>query len=171
MPNNQYALSMARYNSWQNDVLVKAASLLSDEERQKNRGAFFDSIHNTFSHILWGDQIWLSRFSNSPAPKGGIPESGKLYNDWNTFVKLRANFDKTIINWANTVKPNWFVGDLSWYSGAVGRDVTKPKSVLVLQLFNHQTHHRGQIHAMLTAAGIKTDDTDIPFMPEHYDEI
>lgn len=170
MPNNQYAISMANYNSWQNDVLVKAASLLSIQELQKDRGAFFGSIQNTFSHILWGDQIWLSRFSGATAPKGGIPESAQLYSDWNAFIEKRARFDQTIINWANTVDSNWFNGDLSWFSGAVNREVIKPKSLLVMHLFNHQTHHRGQIHAMLTAAGAKTDDTDMPFMPKHYVE-
>lgn len=162
---------MARYNSWQNDVLIKATSLLNNAERQKDRGAFFGSIQNTFSHILWGDQIWLSRFSSSPAPKGDLSESSQLYSDWNAFVKERSNFDKILINWSKNVEPSWFAGDLSWYSGAVGHDVTKPKSLLVLQLFNHQTHHRGQIHTMLTAAGIKTDDTDIPFMPERYERV
>ncbi|MGV6810972.1 MAG: DinB family protein, partial [Brevirhabdus sp.] len=57
-------------------------------------------------------------------------------------------------------------GDLNWYSGAMGRDMSKPRAICLMQLFNHQTHHRGQIHAMLTAAGARPGDTDIPFMPE-----
>ena len=78
---------------------------------------------------------------------------------------------QTILEWAKNVPADWFVGNLSWFSGAVNREVTKPKAVLVIQFFNHQTHHRGQIHAMLTAAGAKPDDTDVPFMPERYQEL
>ena len=59
-------------------------------------------------------------------------------------------------------------GDLEWYSGTLKRGMTSPRGVCIMQVFNHQTHHRGQVHAMLTAAGAKPDDTDIPFMPETY---
>lgn len=171
MPNKQYVISMATYNSWQNDSFVKAASTLSDKERQKDRGAFFGSIQNTFSHILWGDQIWLSRFIGTPPPKASIPESALLFDDWNTFTAQRADFDKTIINWTKNIDPDWFDGDLTWYSGAAECDVTKPKKLLVMHMFNHQTHHRGQIHAMLSSAGIKTDDTNMPFMQKRYEQV
>jgi uncharacterized damage-inducible protein DinB len=63
------------------------------------------------------------------------------------------------------------LGDLGWFSGAMGREVTKPKALLVLHMFNHQTHHRGQIHAMLTTAGARPGDTDIPFMPARFDTL
>jgi len=53
---------------------------------------------------------------------------------------------------------------LSWYSGAIQAEVRRPRWVLAIQLFNHGTHHRGQVHAMLTAAGAKPDDTDVPFL-------
>ena len=65
---------------------------------------------------------------------------------------------------------DWLAGDLTWYSGFMKADMTRPKAACVLQLFNHQTHHRGQVHAMLTAAGTKPEDTDIPFMPDEIDE-
>lgn len=174
MPNKHYAISMARYNSWQNDVFVKAASTLSYIERQKDRGAFFGSIQKTFSHILWGDQIWLSRFTDTTTPPVlniAIPQSTQLFSDWDNFVKERASFDKIIIDWANSVEPNWFNGNLTWYSGAAERDITKPKPLLATHMFNHQTHHRGQIHAMLTAVNVKTGDTDMPFMPESYNQL
>jgi uncharacterized damage-inducible protein DinB len=78
-------------------------------------------------------------------------------------------FYAQILAWAHAVDAAWFDGDLTWFSGGLGRDVTKPKQLLVLQLFNHQTHHRGQIHAMLTAAGAKPDDTDIAIMPARFE--
>ncbi len=163
-----YATLMAKYNLWQNENLLTATDTLTDAERQKDRGSFFGSIQNTFSHIFWGDQIWLSRFAGTTAPSGGIAESLALAEDWPAYRSARKTFDQRILQWANEVSPDWFEGDLKWYSGAIGRDITKPKNMLVVQLFNHQTHHRGQIHAMLTAAGAKPDDTDVPFMPESY---
>ncbi len=57
--------------------------------------------------------------------------------------------------------PAWLAGDQTWYSGAAGRDFTRPRMLLVTHFFNHQTHHRGQAHAMLTAAGERTGDTDL----------
>jgi len=168
MPDKEYALTMARYNLWQNESILAAAGVLSPAEREKERGVFFGSIQKTLSHLFWADRVWLSRFTGAPAPEGGIPESVSLISDWETFLAERKAFDHHILQWAHDVAPGWFEGDLSWFSGAVGRNVTKPKKTLVIQLFNHQTHHRGQIHAMLTSAGAKPDATDVPFMPERF---
>ena len=63
---------------------------------------------------------------------------------------------------------NGWPGDLSWFSGALQADVSKPMWMLVSHFFNHQTHHRGQVHAMLTSAGAKPDDTDLFIMPDPY---
>jgi uncharacterized damage-inducible protein DinB len=171
MLNKDYAVAMARYNLWQNQNLVGAASGLDAVARQAERGAFFGSIEKTFAHILWGDRIWLNRFVGTEPPVGGITESVIMDQNWDAFCAERAAFDQRILGWAHGVDPAWFEGELSWYSGAVGRQVTKPKKLLVLQLFNHQTHHRGQIHAMLTAAGAKPGDTDVPFMPDQFDAL
>jgi uncharacterized damage-inducible protein DinB len=168
MPNKDYALTMARYNCWQNESILAAAGTLSPAEREKERGAFFGSIQKTLSHLLWADTVWLGRFTGAAAPATGIPDSLNLIGDWQTYVADRKAFDGCILQWAREVAPEWFEGDLSWFSGALGRDVTKPKTTLVIQLFNHQTHHRGQIHAMLTAAGAKPEATDVPFMPDRF---
>ncbi len=168
MPNKDYVLMMARYNQWQNDSLIDAANSLNDVQRKADRGSFFGSIQNTFSHILWADQLWLNRFAGTPAPKGGITQSVDQFADWGAFCSERKRFDAIMLEWAKNVEAKWFAGDLSWFSGAINRDITKPKTLLAIQLFNHQTHHRGQIHAMLTAAGARPGDTDVPFMPEAY---
>lgn len=168
MSNPGFARLMARYNRWQNDNLITCADALDDEARRQDRGAFFGSIEGTFSHLLWGDRIWLSRFSHGQPPPGGIPQSTTLIEDWEVFRDERMHLDRRILDWAEHVSPDWFDGDLTWHSGALGRQITRPKAELVVQLFNHQTHHRGQIHAMLTAAGLRPGDTDLPFMPEIY---
>jgi uncharacterized damage-inducible protein DinB len=63
--------------------------------------------------------------------------------------------------WAARLEPEWLDGALTWFSGAAGREVTREKRVLVMHFFNHQTHHRGQAHALLTAAGETTEATDL----------
>lgn len=163
-----YIQTMARYNRWQNDSLYGAASTLSDEDRRRDRGAFFKSIHATLSHIRWADQIWMSRLAGWEAPQDGIAASVEAYADWETLRASRIEADAGFIEWARRVTQDDIDGDLTWYSGAMGKKLTRPRWVCILQVFNHQTHHRGQVHAMLTAAGAKPDDTDVPFMPEAY---
>lgn len=165
MINANYIRLMARYNRWQNESIFTAADGLTDDARRENRGAFFRSIHETLCHLLWGDKIWLSRFTDFPAPDGGIPSSTALHVDWAPLRADRRETDEAVLNWAATLRDQDLEGDLTWYSGAAGKNLTRPRTVLAAHMFNHQTHHRGQVHAMLTAAGAKPDDTDIPFMP------
>jgi uncharacterized damage-inducible protein DinB len=166
MIDRAYVQRMARYNRWQNENLYGVADRLPVAERQRERDAFFGSIHKTLSHLLWGDQIWMSRFIDTPKPQGGIAESVTLYDDWERLKSARADFDRVIIDWAATVEPDWLAADQTYFSGAIGREVTKPRWVLVTHMFNHQTHHRGQVHCMLTQAGGRPSDTDLPFLPE-----
>ena len=78
----EHARMMAHYNAWQNRSLYTAADGLSDEARRKERGAFFGSIQCTLSHLLWGDQQWMSRFAGTPPPTGSGKDSHRLYADW-----------------------------------------------------------------------------------------
>ena len=160
-----YVQRMARYNAWQNASLYAVADALSDDERKRGRGAFFDSIHATLNHLLWADQIWMSRFAGTPRPAGGIPQSGSLHDRWDDLKRARTDFDATIIDWADNLAPAWLEGDLTWFSGARQRDLTQPKFVLLIHLFNHQTHHRGQVHCLLTQAGLTAHVTDLAAMP------
>jgi uncharacterized damage-inducible protein DinB len=166
MIDRSYVQCMARYNRWQNENLYRVAGGLSAEERQRERGAFFGSIHKTLSHLLWGDQAWMSRFTNVPPPEVGIAGSVTLYSDWGTLKSQRAAFDQTIIDWADTVEDAWLAADLTYYSLATHSEWTRPRWVLVTHMFNHQTHHRGQVHCMLTAAGGRPSHTDLPFLSE-----
>jgi len=161
-----YVRRMARYNRWQNQNLYGVADALSDEERRRERGAFFGSVHKTLSHLLWADQTWMSRFTNGPRQQAGIPESVSLYPDWDGLKRERVSFDETMIAWADRLDPAGLEADLTWFSGGAMREITKPRWVLVTHMFNHQTHHRGQVHCMLTQAGGKPHATDLPAMPE-----
>ena len=166
MISSNYCATMARYNRWQNQSLFTAASSVSNLERKRDRGSFFGSISGTLSHLLWGDTIWMSRFNGWDAPEVGIPGSADWCSDWEDLQARRISADERIIQWADGLSDEALSGDLSWFSGALQRDVSKPKALCVVHFFNHQTHHRGQVHAMLTAAGAKPDDTDLFAMPE-----
>jgi uncharacterized damage-inducible protein DinB len=162
----EYVRLMARYNRWQNDSLYREAGLLSDEVRRHERGAFFGSIHGTLSHLLWGDSIWMHRFSGSERPPGGIGESPYLIKDWEALATRRANLDGQILSWAENLRQDWLDGTMTWVTNSRNSEMTRPNWVLVTHFFNHQTHHRGQVHAMLTAAGAKPDATDLVFMAD-----
>lgn len=161
MIDTAYVRTLARYNAWQNDSLYAAAAELDDAARRQDRGAFFRSIHGTLCHLLWADRMWLSRFAGTPKPAVGIHESAGLVAAWDDLVTERKAFDATITNWAAALSPDWLKGDLTWFSGATQREMSKPVGLLVTHMFNHQTHHRGQVHAMLTAAGARPEDTDL----------
>ncbi len=157
----QLARLMAAYNSWQNTSLYDAAETLDPAERLADRGAFFGSIQATLNHLLWGDQIWMSRFDGWEKPAVSIAGSTGLYADWVALRAARAKADAGIAAWAATLTVERLAQDLTWYSGAAGRELTRPMWQLVAHLFNHQTHHRGQAHGLLTAAGAKPADTDL----------
>lgn len=161
-----YCQIMARYNQWQNNGLREIVKVMGDGELRKDRGAFFGSILGTLNHLLWGDTLWISRFDGGPSTDVSIPDSLDFMSSGADWAAERGRLDGRINEWASTVDTVDLVGDLHWYSGALGRDMVKPKAICVMQLFNHQTHHRGQVHAMLTAAGYKPNDTDLPFIPE-----
>ena len=160
-----YVQRLARYNRWQNESLYGVADTLTDAERKRARGAFFGSIHATLNHLLWADRIWMSRLAGTPRPEGGIPEWVSIYGDWDDLKRERAAFDAVMVDWADRLDPAALAGELTWFSGAIKAERRKPKWLLVTHMFNHQTHHRGQVHCMLTQAGGKLGDTDLPLMP------
>ncbi|TFH21432.1 MAG: damage-inducible protein DinB [Myxococcales bacterium] len=162
----EYVRTLADYNRWQNESLYGAAAGLPEEERRRQRGAFFGSIHATLNHVLWADQIWMSRLVGStPPPAPNIAASTTQFERWEDLERERRAYDEVIVRWAEGVTAGSLEGELSWFSKAMGRDLTHPRWLLVTHMFNHQTHHRGQVHCMLTAAGRKPDDTDLPFKP------
>ena len=156
-----YVRTMAAYNTEMNKRLYDAASRLSDDERRRDHGAFWHSIHGTLVHILWGDAQWMSRFDSWQRPPTPIKESDHFIEDWTELCAARQKADADIARWAQKVDDKWLDVDLTWFSGAANREVTAPKRLLVAHFFNHQTHHRGQAHTLLTAAGQQTGDTDL----------
>jgi uncharacterized damage-inducible protein DinB len=156
-----YVRTMAAYNAEMNRRLYEAAGRLPDAERRRDCAAFWHSIHGTLVHILWGDGQWMSRFDGWQRPATPIKESDHFIDDWVELCAAREKADAGISRWAQQVDEAWLNADLTWFSGAANREVSAPHQLLVTHFFNHQTHHRGQVHAMLTAAGQETGDTDL----------
>jgi len=161
----EFARTMARYNRWQNTNLIAAADGLSDAERRAGRGAFFGSIFATLAHLYWADTMWLHRFTGTPAARGITPaDSPDEVADWQSYIAGRDRLDRAIQQWAEDVTAAELAADISYRSTAANRQITAPLGFIAAHMFNHQTHHRGQVHAMLTAAGATPGDTDLPFM-------
>jgi uncharacterized damage-inducible protein DinB len=157
----EFVRTMAAYNAEMNRRIYAAASRLSDDERRKPCGAFWCSIHGTLCHLLWGDQAWMSRFDGWPKPAVGIKQSAELIGDFAELSRLRAAADERILSWAARIQDEWLAQDMVWFSQAAQKEMRQPRGLLVTHFFNHQTHHRGQAHAMITAAGEQTGDTDL----------
>jgi uncharacterized damage-inducible protein DinB len=154
---------MALYNRTINERVYDACAKLTDEDRKRDRGAFFGSVHGTLNHLLWGDVAWLARFEKRPVPQTG-PRT-ELHADFAELRAARAEIDGAILGWAEAVEPAWLAAPFPFYSVTYRRDRVLPAWLLVMQMFNHQTHHRGQLTTLLAQLGVDYGITDLPFMP------
>lgn len=162
-----YVHMMARYNAWENKQLMDILNEMPVSELLLDRGAFFGSIMGTVNHLLWGDMLWLSRFDpTTPPPQCTPGDAITMYSTFAAWQAQRMSTDVLITRWADGVKPEALNGDMDWYSGAMKQDFSRPISTCIIHFFNHQTHHRGQVHAMLTATGQDAPVSDLIFMPK-----
>ena len=164
----EYCQAMAAYNTWMNRNVYGAAAQLPDADRKADRGAFFRSIHSTLNHLVWADRTWLGRFNGKSYPTG--PIGVDLYEDFAGLRAARDTMDAEIEAWAATVRNEDLGGTLTWYSGVAKRELSRPRWLCVTQMFNHQTHHRGQVTTLLKQAGIDPGVTDLPWAPLVRDE-
>ena len=160
-----FAATMARYNRWQNRSLVAAADTLTDADRWQDRGAFFRSIAETLNHILWDDRIWLARLGGDEATAAEIG-ARHPYTDtpkeWSAYVRARVALDDEIVAWADSLAEADLARPIAWVRG--GETVETQLGFNLVHMVNHQTHHRGQVHAMLTAAGAEPEATDLQML-------
>ena len=156
-----FVRTMAAYNSEMNRRIYAAAARIPEAERRRQRGAFWGSIHGTLNHLLWGDQMWMSRFDGWPKPTVSQKDSPALIADFDALHRARVDADARITDWSVRIDDAWLAQDQVWFSGSAGREMKMPRGLLVTHFFNHQTHHRGQAHGMITACGEQTGDTDL----------
>lgn len=155
---------MARYNAWQNNWLREVVEPMPEEDLRKDRGAFFGSIFATLNHILWADQIWFYRLGLADKPTVEAKNHKEATPTIAVWGAERFQMDGRITEWASGVEAIELTGTVEWHSVFKGSTIENSRALSIMHMFNHQTHHRGQVHAMLTAAGQKTSDTDLPFL-------
>ncbi|NJL39426.1 MAG: damage-inducible protein DinB [Leptolyngbyaceae cyanobacterium SM1_4_3] len=159
-----YCQLMSRYNHWVNQKLYAICAEIPDEERKQDRGAFFKSIHGTLNHLLYGDRVWMGRFTEKPFSSPGMGRD--LHSDFEQLRQEREQVDQEILAWANDLSAEWLAQPFNYTSGIDRKTRTLPTWVLVTHLFNHQTHHRGQLTTLLSQMGHDLGVTDLPWMPE-----
>jgi uncharacterized damage-inducible protein DinB len=158
-----YAMAMARYNQWMNGKLYDAAATLSDEQRTANRSAYFKSIHGTLNHLLLGDQAWMQRLNGEGVTMTSADQ--ELYADFDELRAAREAMDQKLIAWAAGLEAVEASRSFTFVSVIYQRQITMPYVAAVMQVFNHQTHHRGQITTLLSQFGVDVGVTDLPLMP------
>jgi uncharacterized damage-inducible protein DinB len=163
MIDTEYCQAMARYGAWMNGKLFALCAGLSDEERKQDRGAFFRSIHGTLNHILSGDLAWLSRFTGDPSspPPLGV----ELHADFDQLAREREKCDARLQAWSAGVDRAWLGAPMTFTSQTDGIQRTLPTWVLVVHMFNHGTHHRGQLTTLLKQLGLDPGETGIHKVP------
>jgi uncharacterized damage-inducible protein DinB len=160
---HDYAAAMAAYNRWMNEKLYAAAAELSDEERKRDLGAAFRSIHGTLNHLVLTDEAWLQRFRGAPVTMKSPDQ--ELYVDFAELSEARCALDAEIDAWANSVTEEFAAGDFRVFSVSYNRQYVLPGWAAVVHFFNHQTHHRGQATTLLAQLGKDAGVTDLPLMP------
>jgi len=159
----EYCRTMARYNRWMNERLYELCAGIPDDERRRDRGAFFRSIHGTLNHILYADLAFLSRFTGDPPE---VPPLGvTLYERFEELREVRQTIDERLLEWSVELSESWLAASFTYTSKVDGATRTLPTWVLVAHLFNHQAHHRGQLTTLLSQMGHDPGVTDLPFMP------
>ncbi len=162
-----YCKRFARYNRWQNQSMYAAAATLPDGTRKRNMGAFFKSIHGTLNHLLVGDQLWLDRFEGVPTSIVSLDQ--ELYGDFDVLEKQRVFTDNRLDRFVASLDEARLAGTLKFrrLSGDKS-ELTLPVAIVMMQFFNHQTHHRGQVTTLLMQCGVDVGVTDMPMLPADF---
>lgn len=157
----QHFMMFAAYNAWANRRLYDAASELTDEEFRRDVGAFFGSLMGTLNHLVAADRIWMKRFTGEgdpPASLGSIIEP-----DLTKLRALREAEDRRIIDWIGGLSPEAIAGRFTYMTVTDMRTVSQRLSPALDHFFNHQTHHRGQAHMILTVLGRPSVPLDLVY--------
>lgn len=142
---------LAGYNSWANARLYDAAARMSGPAYREDRGAFFGSIHRTLNHLLVADRIWLKRFGarhDAPDRLDAI-----LFENFAELRAAREDEDARIARWIAGLSAETLGASLSYQTLSRPAPITQPLHSALIHFFNHQTHHRGQVHALMTGLG------------------
>ena len=157
----QHFMMFAAYNAWANRRLHDAASELTDEEFRRDVGAFFGSLMGTLNHLVAADRIWMKRFTGEGDPPASL--DAIIEPDLTKLRALREAEDRRIIDWIGQLSPEAIAGRFTYMTVTDMRTVSQRLSPALDHFFNHQTHHRGQAHMILTVLGRPSVPLDLVY--------
>jgi uncharacterized damage-inducible protein DinB len=139
----------AGYNAWCNERLYEATAQISDADYRADRGAHFGSLHGTLNHLLVGDRIWMRRFT----ARGEVPPSldAILYHDFSELRAARRAEDAHINNYITNLSERDLSKPIRYRTFVNPQDIEQILAPALDHFFNHQTHHRGQAHALISS--------------------
>jgi uncharacterized damage-inducible protein DinB len=145
----------AGYNAWANARLYDAAAQLSHGDYRRDGGAFFKSVQGTLNHLLVTDRVWLSRCAGMSAIQGPLPTTldAILHEDLGELRAARYREDAAITAYVHGLDETAYGGLISYRRVSTPEAQTQPLVQALAHWFNHQTHHRGQAHALVTRFG------------------
>ncbi|MFU0503458.1 DinB family protein [Pseudaminobacter sp. NGMCC 1.201702] len=155
----QHFMMFAAYNAWANRCIYDAASALSTEEFCRDAGAFFKSMMGTLNHLVATDRIWMKRFTG----KGDAPAAldAIIHTDLGKLRAAREIEDRRIIDWIDGLDAKALSGRFTYMTVSDMRTISQRLAPALDHLFNHQTHHRGQAHMILTTLGKPSVQLDL----------
>lgn len=150
---------LAGYNRWANGQLYAAAGELGETDYRADRGAFFRSMHGTLNHILAADRIWMRRFTG----RGEAPDrlDAILFEGRGELAQARQAEDERILAYVEGLCESAFEGTFHYRTISNPRDISQPLAPALIHFFNHQTHHRGQAHCLLTQIAGRAPSLDL----------
>ena len=149
---------LARYNRIANERLFDKCSQLDDNEYRKQRPGSFGSIHALLNHILLGDRIWMARFDGAGQTTPVL--STILFDEFFDLRAARVVEDVAIESFFERIDEQFFARPIE-YTNSLGKRYSEQPAVAVAHLFNHQTHHRGQVHVMLSQTDVTPPSLDM----------
>ncbi len=155
----QHLQMFAHYNHWANELLYTASARLSDEEYRLDMGLFFGSIHATLNHLLVTDRIWMKRFTGQGNPPNSL--DAIITDNFIDLRDLRRAEDARICRYIDELDREKLAGRFTYLTVSDMRTISQRLAPALGHLFNHQTHHRGQIHAALTRLGADAPSLDL----------
>lgn len=147
---------LARYNTWANSRVYAHANALPSDAYHRDVGAYFKSLHATLNHLLVADRIWLRRLTGSGEHPNAL--NAILFDDLASLRAARVAEDQRLVDFVEALGPADIERELQFHS-LTGVALRQPLGEILAHMFNHQTHHRGQAHAILTQVGVEEPDS------------